>query len=69
MIAFGKQFKVKTGKSKEQFVKKLNLNVAKMFVANNASPDDYVYSWENGLMNDDFIKDQYTCRITAISIK
>lgn len=69
MIAFGKQFKVETGKSKEQFVKKLNLNVSKMFVENNASPDDYVYSWENGLMNDDFIKDQYTCRITAISIK
>lgn len=69
MIEFGKTFKVKTGESKEQFVEKLNLNVAKMFVENNANPDDYVYSWETGLDVDDFVNEEYTCRITAIKVK
>lgn len=69
MIEFAKKFKVKTGESKKKFVEKLNLNVAKMFIENNANPDDYVWSWEKGLDGDDFVNDEYTCRITAIKVK
>lgn len=69
MITLAKQFKVKTGQSKEQFAEKLNHNVSTMFFENNANPDDYVYSWENGLDGDDFVNDEYTCIITAIKVK
>lgn len=68
MNALSKQFKVKSGQSKEKFVEQLNINVAKMFIENTADPNNHTWSYETGLMNDDFLNDEYTCIITAIEI-
>lgn len=68
MISLSKKFKVKSGQSKEDFVEQLNINVAKMFIENNADPNNHTWSYETGLDGDDFVNDEYTCIITAIAL-
>lgn len=68
MSRLTKQFKVKDGISPEAFIKRLNQNVAKMFVENNADPSRYTWSHEVGWLNEDFLKPKHTVRITATKI-
>lgn len=69
MITLSKKFKVELGQSKEKFIEQLNINVAKMFVENNADPNDHTWSYQAGLDGDDFANDEYTCIITALKFK
>lgn len=69
MNDLSKSFKVKEGTPYEDFMKELNKNAAIMFTENGADPSDYVWSYERGLLNDDFVNDQTTCIIKAHHIK